>query len=361
MDIADLERRAQQIVLSGLDLDATCLAFDELLRRAVPYAVAAWSTHDPATGLFTSCTMSGLPKDVEREVALFRHEFSEGEPNAFRTLIAEGRTVALLHADTEGELERAARYRELLSAFGVVDELRAVLWADERPWGSATLYRLDRRFTEDDGAAVGALAPHAAHGLRLVLLRAAASRPEAVDEPPGVLKVGVDGDVTAVTAPAEHWLETGGEALVTATNSVAAAVRSNPSWEGAASRLILPGSRLLRLHASRATGPDGEVVVIVDSARPAEVSSMLVDAYGLTPRQRDVLGLLLLGRSMTQIAGALRISEHTVNDHRKAIYARVGVASRSELAALLQSEHYDPRSHAGVTPSPYGGFLDPRP
>lgn len=85
---------------------------------------------------------------------------------------------------------------------------------------------------------------------------------------------------------------------------------------------------------------------------------MLVDAYGLTRRQREVLSLLLLGRSMTQIARDLGISEHTVNDHRKAIYARTGVTSRSELAARLQVDQYDPRTHAGVQPSPYGGFLD---
>jgi DNA-binding CsgD family transcriptional regulator len=102
------------------------------------------------------------------------------------------------------------------------------------------------------------------------------------------------------------------------------------------------------------------VAVIVDKARPAEVSSLLVDAYGLTPRQRDVLGRILLGRSMIQIASSLGISENTAQDHRKAIYRRMGVASRSELAALLQYEQYDPRVWDDVPPSPYGGFLESR-
>lgn len=357
VDTEQLERGAQEIALGDLDLESACLAFDSLLRGAVPYEVAAWSTHDPATGLFTSCTMSGLPKDLEREAALFRYEFRDGEPNAFRTLIAEGRTVAVLSDATGGDLDRAARYRELLRGYGCVDELRAVLWAEDHAWGSATLYSLESRFTEEDAARVAAVAPHAAQGLRLVLLRSAASRPEAVEDPPGVLHVGSDGTVLAATAPAERWLQLAGDPLVTAANSVAAAVRGNPDWEGATSRLTVPGSRMLTLHAARATGADADVVVIVDAARPAEVASMLVDAYGLTPRQREVLGLLLLGRSMTQIARELGISEHTVNDHRKAIYTRVGVTSRSELAALLQADQYDPRTHAGVPPSPYGGFL----
>lgn len=358
MDIGELERRAKQIALADLDLEATCEAFDQLLHRAVPYVVAAWSTHDPATGLFTSCTVTGMPKDLQREAGFFRYEFREGEPNTFGSLIAERRTVAVLSETTEGDLDRAARYREMLRGYGCADEIRTVLWADERPWGSAVIYGMERRFNEQDAAFVAAIAPHAAQGLRLVLLRDAASRPEAVDDPPGILGVRDDGQVTALTAPAERWLDLAGDALVTAANSVAAAVRGHPGWEGATSRLSLPAGRMLSLHAARTTGDGGEVAVIVDAARPAEVAALLVDAYGLTRRQRDVLGLLLLGKSMTQIAGHLGISEHTVNDHRKAIYTRVGVASRSELAALLQADQYDPRTHAGIQPSPYGGFLE---
>ncbi len=67
--------------------------------------------------------------------------------------------------------------------------------------------------------------------------------------------------------------------------------------------------------------------------------------------------LLLLGRSLREIARELRISEHTAHDHCKAIYRRVGVTSRAELAALLQAEQYAPRSRNGAMPSPYGAFL----
>ena len=57
-------------------------------------------------------------------------------------------------------------------------------------------------------------------------------------------------------------------------------------------------------------------------------------------------------------AHARGMSEHTAHDHRKAIYRRMGVSSRSELAALLQFEQYDPRVWSDVPPSPYGGFLE---
>lgn len=358
MQTAELERTAAEIAHSDQGLEELCLAFDALVRAHLPYAVAAWSTHDPATALFTSCTMSGLPKDVEREAALFRHEFSDGEPSTFRSLIGRGQTTAILSEVTGGDLARAARFRSLLEPFGVSDELRAVSWSANQAWGSATFCRTDgTRFDQQDARCIELVAPYVGHGLRRALLRTAAAHPDAVEEPPGILAVTAEGTVTAVTGPATRWLELAGPRLVTTANVTAAAVRSRTDWQGATARMVLDDGTVLTLHASTTTGRAGEVAVIVDRARRVEVGAMLVDAYGLTPRQRQVLGQLLLGRSMTQIAGDLGISEHTANDHRKAIYRRVGVSSRSELAALLQAEQYDPRSHRGVPPSPYGGFL----
>lgn len=50
----------------------------------------------------------------------------------------------------------------------------------------------------------------------------------------------------------------------------------------------------------------------------------------LTPRERDVLAQVALGRSNRQIAHALGITENTVKFHLATIYAKLGVASRTE-------------------------------
>lgn len=55
----------------------------------------------------------------------------------------------------------------------------------------------------------------------------------------------------------------------------------------------------------------------------------------LTPRQRTVLVMLLDGRSRREIASRLGISEYTVGDHLKALYARFGVRTVGELAGRL--------------------------
>ena len=72
-----------------------------------------------------------------------------------------------------------------------------------------------------------------------------------------VLDRPIDGDIEAVTTPAQHWLDVGGPALVTAANAVAAAVRGNHDWIGVASRLSLPGARILSLHAARISRLEG--------------------------------------------------------------------------------------------------------
>jgi hypothetical protein len=100
------------------------------------------------------------------------------------------------------------------------------------------------------------------------------------------------------------------------------------------------------------------VAVIVDRARPAEVSAMLVDAYGLTRRQRDVLERILLGRSMTQLAHGLGISEHHRPRPPHGDLPADGCLKRVRAGGPLQFEQYDPRVWSDVPPSPYGGFLD---
>jgi DNA-binding NarL/FixJ family response regulator len=57
-------------------------------------------------------------------------------------------------------------------------------------------------------------------------------------------------------------------------------------------------------------------------------------AFGLTPREVDVLGLLIEGRTDRQIAEALFISPHTVGIHVSRILGKLGVTSRTEAASV---------------------------
>jgi DNA-binding NarL/FixJ family response regulator len=56
----------------------------------------------------------------------------------------------------------------------------------------------------------------------------------------------------------------------------------------------------------------------------------------LTPREREIARFIKSGFSYQQIADQLFISARTVNQHLKHIYQKVGVNSRSQLAAKME-------------------------
>ena len=76
------------------------------------------------------------------------------------------------------------------------------------------------------------------------------------------------------------------------------------------------------------------VVVVGEPAVTAE--KKLPDTSMLSPREKEVLDLLLEGKQRNEIAAMLYISENTVKKQITSIYAKLGVASRNELFALFK-------------------------
>jgi DNA-binding CsgD family transcriptional regulator len=157
-------------------------------------------------------------------------------------------------------------------------------------------------------------------------------------------------------ARAEEWLDeiadtspVGDRVLPAAVLAAAARVRAAGMLAAeppAQARVLGRSGRWLTVHASAlAHGADGHVGVVVEPSRPVEVEPLVAAAYGLTPREREVLGGLLRGRSTAELAAALVVSPHTVEDHVKSIFERTGARSRQELAARIFYSHVEPRLH----------------
>jgi len=97
---------------------------------------------------------------------------------------------------------------------------------------------------------------------------------------------------------------------------------------------------------------------LVSDARPdsavqdtSELSTHLVDRLPMHQRpsvgqlskaQRRVLDLLLAGLAEKEVATKLEISQHTVHNHVKGIYRKMGVSSRPELLALFVADSKKP-------------------
>jgi len=353
----------QRLAQRGGDLGAVRVALDDLLRTSIGYDLAAISTIDPATLLWTSCVVTGADDDPARERLLFDLGFEDGDVNQFTAIARAPEPAARLYAVTDGDVTRARRWARLLEPLGVSDELRVVLRSREACWGTVTLYRRDSPpFTERQEHFIAHAAAPIADLLRLALLRAAVGAPESVVRPPGVVIVSADGTVDVTSSAAAQWLDAI-EDRSRVRGAIRVVARAALAGDGLA-RAALPArnGRWIELHSSEVKGDggkaSGQVAVIVEGARPVTMSSAISVAYGLTPREREVTALVAQGRASNEIAGLLGISTYTVQDHLKAVFAKTGAARRGELVATIFAQLYEPRIARGVTPGPYGWFLE---
>ena len=354
----------------GLDLDTFLSEALLSLQRAVPFVGACFSTVDPPPRLLTGTRKYGdLAGRNERDHEWGLLEYGGSEATAFTRMADADVRAAGVHHSTSGHPEDSPRVRELMRpAFGYGDELRALCLDRDQLWGAAALFRPvgERPFDADEIAFLASLAGAMGAGVRGGLLASlAASAP--IDSPvgPAVMIIGPDDTVVQVNSGADPWLDelaqggTGAPPTGVIASLVGAARRyARGEWPSPPRSRIRTSSGLwLVLHAtplSARDGVHGEVVVTIEEARPPEVVPLVVAAFGLTVRERDVVALVLQGMDTKEIGGQLHLSAWTVQDHLKAIFDKASVRSRRELIARVYFDQYVPRLGTGVGP---GGWF----
>jgi DNA-binding CsgD family transcriptional regulator len=227
--------------------------------------------------------------------------------------------------------------------------------ADDRPVAVLQMYRRDpaRGFAPEDVAFVQRLAPAIGQGLAAALAREHATA--AADGGPdasGVVLVGPNGQITLSTAPGETWLarlraaERGAaEELPTAAWAALAAVRAGEGRPAGVVTAPVPGGTL-RVEAAPA-GPDGSVALVIAPVRPPAPPEIPV-GWGLTPRERRLVELLVRGLGNREIAAALSVSEHTVEWHLRQVYEKLGVHGRGQVVARFFRETSWPNLRAAT-------------
>jgi DNA-binding CsgD family transcriptional regulator len=333
---------------AGDDFNALRLRLLQALRREVPFDAAFVAAADPDSLLFTRVFADDAL--VESSPRFLDNEFGAAhDVNRFVDLARARDPVGSLDHVAKGERGTSARWREIMGPLGMGDELRVALRVDGTVWGFMCLHRSGATgFTAQEMTLVRKVAPHAGEAMRRAAAVAGNASADAVDE--AVILV-ADHVVVAVGGAVEE-IETrdpiaaGGDLPV----PLAGVVRRLEAIEAgndigappAVIRMTTRSGALVAVHAARlrdASG-NGPVVLTVAPAAPAERSSLLLAAHGLTPAQRRVANLVLQGRTTGQIVIALGISAYSVQDHLKAVFDKVGVRSRRELvSAMLRPTH----------------------
>ncbi|MEV4262409.1 GAF domain-containing protein [Kribbella sp. NPDC049584] len=354
MGAADRLEVLIQRCYAGLDADQLRSEVLARLRGVLTVDAAFFATVDPATVLFTSVTVDE-PLDAVTE-QFIANEFGQDDVNKFAVLAGGRDPVRSLGQATKGDWAASPRYAEVMRPLGLGDELRAALMANGRCWGVLCLHRetADAGFANTEIQLVRRLAPHLAEGLRLGLRPTAfeAREPEpgppdhtvwyagAPPAGPGVVVLDTRLRMQSSSAEAGYWLaELGSAAELGWADELPVAVRSvaaRMQFDQATARLKVRtrAGDWLQLQASK-LGDNGQIVVVMEPVTPAQLGSLLLDLHGLTPAQQRVTELLLRGYSTRQIVERLCVSPHTVQEHVRASFDKVGVGSRRELVSAL--------------------------
>lgn len=361
--LAEAQRAIGRLRQDGLPWDVLSGEIVRHVRRPVGFDGWCLSVDDPATALPTAAVGQDSP------LAFCQRRFWQLEyrgPEARRFDIGRDtgdRRVIVLSRETGGDLARCPRWDELLRPADTGDELRAPLTAGGLRWGTLALYRAGRRnrFSDADVEAVEALRDTLADAARATWTarpRGPAASVDAVgaddvhvsvasDSLPATLLGTMDGTLLDATPGAyERLAGLGGHPGVGYTIAYALLARLGAEVDRGDGRHATSAmtrtadGRWAELDAVPLTGRDSfgasdRAAITIRPAAVLRIRSLLLHAYGLSARERQVARFIAAGSPPAGIASALGISPHTARDHVKAVFRKTGAHTRQELAARL--------------------------
>jgi DNA-binding NarL/FixJ family response regulator len=349
---AKIRARERIVVLGEAGLDDRDLRRQVLtaLGEVIAFDFFAWLLTDPVTAV-GAAPLAEVPR-VGELPALIKAKYAT-PVNRWTSLLRQASPVRLLSEATGGELARSRVWREVMS-YDEVGDVASAAFADRYGcWGFLDLWRHRRHgpFDTADADFLATVSAPLAGALRRCQARtfiepAAAHRH---DTGPVVLTLDDSLRITSRTAASQAWLdvllppEPSEQAVPASVYNVAAQLLS--AEEGiddhpAVTRTHLAGGYWLTLRAARlsaeqepaaSAGRDGTIVVTIEEASAADRLDLFGRAFGLTARERELLSLLAIGSDTHALARQMSLSDHTVQDHLKSIFAKTDSRDRITL------------------------------
>jgi DNA-binding CsgD family transcriptional regulator len=251
-------------------------------------------------------------------------------------------SAAVARQSTDGD-----PWRHRLAELGVRDVLLAVLRDRHGTWAFLDLWRHDGGFGEAEVAAVAEALPALTRQVRAAVARTfvAPSTPASAPQPgPGVLLLTDELLPVAGTPALRAWLATllppppaSSPVPASAFNvsaqllAVEAGLDDHRPW----GRVPVAPGTWLTVSAERLTheAEGASIAVGYGMAGAGDRLDVFVRAHGLSVRECDVVRAVATGADTRGVGRSLGITELTVQDHLKAVFARTGAATRGDLLA----------------------------
>jgi DNA-binding CsgD family transcriptional regulator len=307
------------------------------LHRLVPHDGHMLSGMDPVTGAGCFLTEhNGYTCDHYRRAK----DLLSCHPYPFARLARRRSPVAVFGTGVPAP-PGSAPLLDFMAGEGRGSEMRLALVDRGVCWGTLILLReRGRPFTPADIQNAQHIVAPLAESLRRYITQAT-PHPVRSTMAPGLLILDAADTITSVTPTGRDWLrvcfpnltlDNDDDLSITLWNFTAAARQEN----GPVLSRIPTRHGWIALQAQHLAGARrGEVAITVQSATAGQLLPAVTAWYGITPRERMVIDQILDGRSGKQISRSLDLSQHTTNDHLKAIYRKIRVSGRGELVATL--------------------------
>jgi DNA-binding CsgD family transcriptional regulator len=313
------------------------------IRDVVPFDHYAWLLTDPGTAVGSSPVadvpdLHELPRLITLKYLSLVGRWTEaGRP-----------PVISLHAQTKGRLQESLVWRELMVRHAVTD-VASVVFADRYGcWGFLDLWRCEpaKPFMPQEVEFLSGLVVHvtaALRGCQAVSFRNAGV--VSTDRPgPAVILLSPALEVRAQTSETERLLRIlvppsgGADPVPAAAYNVAAqllAVEAAVDPGPPTARVHVAAETWVTLRAARIGVEDAEVerdiAVTIEQTAPVDRIDLFARSFGLSARETEVVVNLTTGADTRQIAERMHVSEHTVPDHLKSIFAKTGCHTRRSL------------------------------
>ena len=350
-DWARAQARVRIEALGAASLDDRTLRRQVLtvLRDVVVFDAYVWLLTDPVTAV-GAAPLADVPCMAELP-ALIKAKYATSV-NRWTALQQQASPVALLRSTVHGDLARSRLWRDVLSRYAIGD-MASTVFADQFGcWGFLDLWRDDSResFSPADAEFIASLTASLTKALRRSQARTftESAMPQRHQAGPVVLTLDDDLGIASRTAASQAWLnvllppEPDERAIPASVYNVAAqliAAEEGVDTHPASTRTHLADGFWLTLRAARLAASEQEpgaaaasgaatLVVTIEEASAAERLELFSRAFGLSAREHQLLGLLATGSDTRAMARQMSLSEHTVQDHFKSIFAKTGARDR---------------------------------